>query len=70
MKNLPSSETIKEFIVNILTIITIFGLTAIPLKILWNWLLPNIFGIPEIIYTESLGILFFIYFLFPFGRKK
>jgi hypothetical protein len=37
-----------------LVIIALFGFAAM---FLWNWLLPAIFGLPELTYVQALGLL-------------
>lgn len=46
-------------------IIAILGLVlALPLYFLWNWLMPEIFGIKVITYWQAWGIYFFSGMLF------
>lgn len=35
-------------------------LTAAPLMWLWNWLIPKVFGLPEVGYLEAFGLLFLV----------
>ena len=39
-------------------------LEAIPIFYLWNWLLPDLFGFPEITFIQSIGISFLCGLLF------
>jgi hypothetical protein len=39
-------------------------LTAAPLMLLWNWLIPTLFGLPEVGYLEAFGLLFLTKLLF------
>jgi len=39
-------------------------LLALPTMLLWNWLMPEIFGLTKIGFWESLGLLFLTSFLF------
>ena len=34
---------------------------------LWNWLMPDLFGLPEIGYWKALGVLLFAKIIFGFG---
>lgn len=43
-------------------------LTAIPVKLLWNWLMPSIFGLRSINFAEALGLCFLCSCLF--GSKN
>lgn len=38
---------------------------SIPLCLLWNWLMPNIFGLPTISVLEAFGLSALITFLSP-----
>tara|TARA_B100000131_G_C17996993_1_gene564936 strand:- start:247 stop:576 length:330 start_codon:yes stop_codon:yes gene_type:complete len=40
-------------------------LFSIPLCLLWNWLMPNIFGLPTINVLEAFGLSALVAFLFP-----
>lgn len=37
---------------------------GLPIKWLWNWIMPNIFGLPEISFWMALGIALLISILF------
>lgn len=49
----------------------VFGI-AIPVYYLWNWLMPQMFGLPEITYWMALGLIALITLLFNFvgGWRK
>ena len=51
MKN--SFETFAAFLGLIAIVIVILGY---PLMLLWNWLLPDIFGLPEITFWQAIGL--------------
>lgn len=36
---------------------------ALPIMWLWNWLMPSIFGLREILWSEALGLDLLFYFL-------
>lgn len=36
---------------------------ALPVMWLWNWLMPSIFGLREILWSEALGLDLLFYFL-------
>lgn len=45
--------------------IAVFGLlAALPTMLLWNWLMPELFGLKEIGFWQALGLLFLSGFLF------
>lgn len=51
MKN--SFEAAAAFLGMIAIVIVILGY---PLMLLWNWLMPTIFGLPEITLWQALGL--------------
>lgn len=50
------------------TVILAWAIIAVvigfPIKWLWNWLMPNLFGLPEISFWMALGIALLISILF------
>jgi membrane protein required for beta-lactamase induction len=59
MKN--SFEAIAAFIGMIAIAIVLLGY---PLMLLWNWLMPIIFGLPEITFWQAIGLNFLSTILF------
>ena len=51
MKN--NLETLAAFLGMIAIVIVILGY---PLMLLWNWLMPTIFGLPEITLWQAIGL--------------
>lgn len=45
-------------------------LTAVPVYYLWNWLMPDIFALPEITYWQSFGITILCNLLFKSHVSK
>jgi hypothetical protein len=43
----------------------LFGVAVL---LLWNWLMPDIFGLPEISYWQAWGIVLLAHILFKAGR--
>ncbi len=39
-------------------------LMSIPTMLLWNWLMPSIFGLRQITWLEALGLMLLVHFLF------
>lgn len=58
----------NNFIGPLLTFIGIIGLVALilglPVMLLWNWLMPTIFGLPIITFWQAIGINFLSAILF------
>jgi hypothetical protein len=50
-------NNILEAILLIVGLIVLAGiLLALPLQLLWNWLMPVIFNLPEITFWQALGL--------------
>lgn len=58
----------QNFLTAIGTVIGIFLIAAVlmglPLMILWNWLMPHIFNLPEIGFWQAVGINFMCSIMF------
>jgi hypothetical protein len=54
MKN--SFETIGAFVGIIAIICTVLLILGYPLMWLWNWLMPTMFGLPEITFWQAVGL--------------
>jgi len=57
------------------TVFILMGLLfSVPLWILWNWLMPHIFGLPTISIVQSFGLQLLLTLLYPrpieFGNKN
>ena len=59
MKN--SFKAIAAFLGMIAIVIVLLGY---PLMLLWNWLMPIIFGLPEITFWQAIGLNFLSTILF------
>lgn len=61
-------EQLVELGVGCGAVIAFFAIVAIfigyPIKWLWNWIVPNIFGLPEISFGLALGLALLISLLF------
>lgn len=38
------------------TLLVWVTLSALPMMLLWNWLMPSIFGLPAITFVQALGM--------------
>jgi len=49
-----------QIISNLLVVILVLTLAilafGLPIMVLWNWLMPTIFGLPEITFWQSCGL--------------
>ena len=59
------SDTIKLGLMALGVFLIIGLVLSIPLCLLWNWLMPNIFGLPTISILEAFGLSALITFLSP-----
>ena len=59
------SDTIKIGLIALGTFLIIGLVLSIPLCLLWNWLMPNIFGLPTISILEAFGLSALVTFLSP-----
>ena len=58
-------ETIKLGLFALGVFLIVGMVLSIPLCLLWNWLMPNIFGLPTISVLEAFGLSALITFLSP-----
>ena len=53
----------------ILFVIAFIGIIGFVTMYLWNWLMPYLFGLPEITFLQAAGLLLLAKILFGFGGK-
>ena len=61
------------FVIVAVALIAIFGLiSALPVMLLWNWLMPELFGLTQITFMQALGLSLLTNILFgsSSGSKK
>lgn len=59
------SDSVKVIATLIGLVVLIVLLTAYPVMLLWNWLMPMIFGLPTIGFWQSLGLITLFRLLIP-----
>lgn len=64
MNSLDIIEEIGNFVLGILLFVLFCCIMAIPTWFLWNWLMPQIFGLPQINLLEAFGMLILCEILF------
>ena len=52
-------EQVKEIAISMLSSAVALALISVPVYIMWNWLIPNIFNLPYIDYVEAWGLMAF-----------
>ncbi len=75
--NFPSSAAVAMAILTFLGSILLSGLLylvlAWPVSLLWNWLMPEVFGLPILSYWQAAGMIMLLNLLlninFSFGAK-
>lgn len=64
-------EAIIKFTFIVLMALFFAVLSAYPVMVLWNWLMPKIFGLTEITFWQAFGLLILTNVLFkPSGGSK
>ena len=58
-------DVAKLGIIALFSFLLIGLVLSIPLCLLWNWLMPNIFGLPTISILEAFGLSALVTFLSP-----
>ncbi len=56
---------IMAIIVTIMMVIVTSLIAAIPVYFLWNWLIPDIFGLTTISFIQAVGLCFLVQSLLP-----
>lgn len=56
---------IMSIIVTMMIAIVISLIAAIPVYFLWNWLIPDIFGLTTINFIQTVGLCFLVKLLLP-----
>ena len=49
----------KDTAIQILSSVAALAVVSLPVWFMWNWLIPNIFGLPYIDYLEAWGLMAF-----------
>jgi len=49
----------KDTAITILSTFAALAVVSFPMWFMWNWLIPNIFGLPYIDYLEAWGLMAF-----------
>ena len=59
---LVKNKNMNNFVIGLLTVLGVLGIVALilglPLMLLWNWLMPEIFGLTEITFWQAVGLNF------------
>lgn len=58
-------NNIKVALAFILGVVIMIVIIGFPVMLLWNWLMPEIFGLTEITFIQAIGLLFLTYLFIP-----
>lgn len=70
LKNNNMKDLIVAFILATFMLLFISVLITFPFMLLWNWLMPIIFGLTKITFWQSLGLLILSGMLFRTSTKS
>jgi hypothetical protein len=62
-------EAIALIFIGVGMLIVIAAIMSLPVMLLWDWLMPQIFGLPEITWFQAWGILVLCSLLFKRVRE-
>jgi hypothetical protein len=57
-------NALSAIIMGVALLIFVAALMSLPVMLLWDWLMPTIFGLPEITWFQAWGLLFLCGLLF------
>jgi hypothetical protein len=58
------TQIIGAIVVAVAILFFVAALMSLPVMLLWDWLMPTIFGLPEITWFQAWGLLFLSGLLF------
>ena len=72
LKKGKNMENFVDFIVIIFAALLIGVVLAYPTMLLWNWLMPAVFGLPKLTFLQTIALQVLVRFFVPtpsFGKK-
>lgn len=63
-------EIVEAVFVVCLTVIFVAILLGFPIMLLWNWLVPTLFGLPQIGFFQAIGLMMLGNMLFNSGSSS
>lgn len=60
----------RAFVLSVASVVLVAILYALPVMLLWNWLMPGIFGVPGVGVLQAMGICLLSALLFKSGASK
>jgi len=62
-------EIVNKIVLAVVLVIVIMFIFAFPTMLLWNAVMPDIFGLGEIGFWQTVGLMLLARFLFGFGTN-
>jgi hypothetical protein len=63
-------NTLSAIILGVVVLVFVAAVMSLPVMLLWDWLMPTIFGLPEITWFQAWGLLFLCGMLFKNNTVK
>ena len=63
-------KALETIAAGIIILFAAAALMSLPVMLLWDWLIPTIFGLPEITWFQAWGLLFLCGLLFKSNTEK
>ena len=63
-------KALETIVVGIVILFAVAALMSLPVMLLWDWLMPTIFGLKEITWFQAWGLLFLCGLLFKSHSAK
>lgn len=60
----------NQFLLTILVSLIVIVICTWPVQLLWNWLMPLIFGLPKITLVQAFGVMFLSNILFKNNKVE
>lgn len=64
------NEVFGGILIGIIAFTAIVLCVSWPFMLLWNWLMPMIFGLPELTFLQSAGLLLLLGFVFGSSKSS
>lgn len=57
-------DFIKNFFIGFVATLIFLSVICFPLMLLWNWLMPAVFGLPALTFWQTAGLIIICHILF------
>ncbi len=57
-------DFIKSFFIGLVAALIFLSVLCFPLMLLWNWLMPAVFGLPVLTFWQTAGLIIICHILF------